>query len=1134
MRHSTIVSILAGLAWACAWVSGVAAVTAGEIAPITQLKPLYLDTALAVDGRARCAIVAPDDPAYRPLAQKLAQAVQQACGVAPPIRSPAEVVRNMPPRENLIALGLFANNPLVEDLYLREFVLCDYAWPGGACSYVIRTVHNPWLNGQNVVYLGSASLAGCQAAVERFAQRLGQSRHGSLGPIIEVSKDGQSPQAPEETDEKIAARTLAQIEKAVSQDSAYKFAAHAANAYFLSGHPVWARLFLASLRKIDQLHRSQPDVASPSACQYIFQWFDCIEEGPAFSDQDRLEATNLLYQFAARLPEAQKDLKPLVRSAGNHGMASAMAALYFSRYYPDLELSKRLLANARTFYEPDMKAWKPPEDSPRYANITVVRSFRWALQCPDRRYIDQGRLKRIADYYMLISNNLGQLSGIGDFVGLGHPCDLVESYPLAAWLYRDGRLLWWWDHFAKEPTALGSGFHRHRGQGLMGWVPPDVLPRKRPDDLLGISLAPLDQWIYDRRDIASFLGRPYEDTRRFPIEQCYDKVAFRAGFDPSDQYLCLSGFGWGYHSHAHANAIVNYTDQGQTRLYDDGYMVAQPSEHNTVIVLKEGWMGGIPELAQVRAQADFPQVGLFVSRLNDYSGVDWDRAILWSKSRWFLVIDALQAQQAGNYTFQGIWRTLGTAQLRARRWESIATDANPPGSFHLLACSDARLAPKPSAGTNLNAPPFPLDKARRLVQSASQRMQPGDRYTLANLLYTTPDAGRSSQLNVARLDNTAAYLVDDGGQLLLAGVGPCDALPGLRLDATAFLLSTTTLTAAGARRIHLGTSLLAADAPINVELDLRTGEARVKLTSAAQLTWTASQQAEKIQRLTPGAHTVQLRPVAASSLSALAQAMQTAFARLSQPAAQAETAVAQTGSAIRRLWQYRAASSKPPAAVALTSPHPNALRVADLDADGREEILVAGADNAVHALGADGRRLWRHPLPDTILDLNVTPAAARPRQIVVGCDDNRVHVLQADGSLAWSAAPPPRSYARPGYREGDLAVHQGKPVVVFAADLQADGRPTVIVGVSNGFVYAFDPAGKLLWDAISHTPHSMTCGAACDLDGDHRQEIVMGNIYGYAQIFSADGKRFGQSCGTGHAGAVVVASADIEIGRAHV
>lgn len=1081
---------------------------------ITRLKPMYLQTALVADGQPAAAIVVPDDPAYRPLADRLAEAVREACGVAAPVRSAADVLGHGPPAENLIALGVFANNRVVEDLYLREMVLCDYAWPGGTVSYVIRTVHNPWLAGKNVIYLGSATLAGCQAAVDRFIRLLPRNGQGAVGPIIEVVCDGQAAPGPIDKEAAAMRRTL---ERAVAQDAVYSILARTANGYFITGQPAWARLFLEAMRKIDQLQQSQADMAAPSSCQFVFQWFDGIEEGSAFSDGERLELANLLYRFAARLPEAKRVLAPMKQSAGNRVMAPATAAIYFWRSYPELELSRRLLANMKTFYEPDMQAWKPPEDSPHYANLTTVRSFRWALQLPDRRYVDGGLLRRVADYDMLITNNLGQMCGIGDYSGLEREGQLVEVYPLAAWLYRDGRWLWWWDRLAARPTAAAGSFYRHRGQGLMGWVPPEVLPRRRPDDLLGIARAGLDEWIYRRRDVAAFLGRTYEETRRFPIEECYDKVTFRAGFDRADQYLCLSGFGWGYHSHPDANAIVNYSDQGQTRLYDDGYMVAQPSEHNTVIVLREGWMAGIPELAQVRAQADFPAIGLFVSRLNDYSGVDWDRSIVWPKSRYFLVIDRMQARQAGRYTFQGIWRTLGKAELRGRRWESV----NAPGRFHLVACSNAHLTQKPSAGTNLNAPPFAPDKARRLVESATVRLRPAESYVMANLFYSAPDAGRQT-VNVARLGETT-YLVDDDGRLAVAGAGRMQGVAGLAVEAEAFHLQGATLSAAGARRIGLGATLLAADAPINVQLDLDTGDACVEVKTRSRIT-----RGESAEQIEPGQYAWKLPGVPKAALAALAKSLQTANARPAEAGPDASTRPADAGLRVRELWRYRAAAAKAPSGAGGKSPHPNAVRAAAVDGDGRDRIFVSGIDNAVHALASDGRRLWRFELPDAVDDLNVAGGPGEQFRILVGCEDDTVRALKADGTQAWSAVPPAKSYARPGYHEGDLAVHQGKPVVVFGADLDGDGRIEVVVGASKGFVYAFDAQGKLLWDVVSHTPHSMTCGAAFDLDGDGRKEIVMGNIYGHAQIFSADGRVLGRGGGTGHAGAVVVAAADVD------
>ncbi|MBI3945207.1 MAG: VCBS repeat-containing protein [Armatimonadetes bacterium] len=1097
---------------------------ANEVGPamenvkITQLKRLYIETPLVARGQAACVIAVPDDAAYGPLAQKLAAAIQNAFGVAPPFRPASEVARQMPPTENLIALGVFHNNKVAEDLYLREYVQCDYNWPGGEKSYEIRTVHNPWLNGKNVVCLGSTTLEGCQAAVDRLIQVLAENAGGSIGSMIEVVKDGSKYAPPTDRWPQLPPAAVEdRIRKTKVQGDTYIMMSTCLNNYFTGGEAVWAKLFVQALRKMDELQRMQGSVVGTAPCKYIFTTFDCIEESPAFTDEERLEVTNLLYQFAARLDEAKKVQEPLTQSLGSNSAttAASFAGLYFSRSYPELELGKRLLGNIDTLYEPDMVNWRIPEDSPSYGQVTVTRCFRWALQRPDWRYVENGNLRKMTDYYMLITNNLGKQAGIGECPGvlLKDAPTPPEFCPLAGWLYKDGRYLWWWDHFVQEPTSTApGGFWRPRGQGLMGWVPPEVLPRKRPDDLLGIAVAPLAEWIYQRREAAKYLGRSYEETHQFPIEECYDKASFRATFDPEDQYLCMSGFGYGKHSHPHANAIVNYSDKRNTMLYDDGYMIAQPSEHNTVIVLKDGMTRGIPEIAQVRAQADFQSIGLFVSRLNDYSGVDWSRCVIWRKSRYFLVVDDLQAREPANYTFQCIWRTLGKADLQGRRWVS----ENPPGRFNLIACSDARLTQKASMGLNLNDPPFPIDKARRLVEYVSRDMRPGESYQFANLFYSTPDAGAQQHVEAYRVGNTTTYLVEDDGNLALAGIRRSDAIPSLAIEGAAFHLLGDTLTVAGATRVEAGGPLLSSDVPVSVQANLRTGEAVVKVGKAAQVS-VATAQGEKTERLEPGTHALKLRPVSVQALQGIARELQAARTRVGAPGAAAEKPRAGAGEGLRKLWDYRASGAEQQADGG-GSRHPNAVRVADVNGDGLQEVFVAGTDNTVHALASDGRALWRHPLPDLIHDLIVTEDR---RQILACCNDSAVYSLKPDGSLNWSVVPEAKVVWLGAPR-------QGQPVVVLDADINGDGDLEILVGVNNGFVYAYDQTGKLLWNAQSHAPHSMTCLAACDLDGDGRKEVIAGNTYGWTHIFSSEGKFIGAAGGTGHAGAVAVASADVD------
>ncbi len=1078
---------------------------------ITEIKEMYLDTALVADGESACLIVVPDDEAYMPVAEKLSAGIEAAYGVAPPIRKAGQVSREEAEGTHLIALGVFANNHIVEQLYFDEFVLCDYYWPGGD-SYVIRTVHNPWLTGKNVIYLGSTQPAACEAAVEHFIGMLPDYPDGVVGPIIEVVQNGQGPEPPSE-------EAIADAEKylteAASQTRVYSRAQDYCNRYFITGQPAWADLFLKALRRIDEMHQTQGAVAATACCQWLFHWFDAIEEGPAFSEQQRRELTELMYRFSTRQRYTDKPLEPLKRSYGNTIMSSAYAALYWSRYYPDLELGKLLLSNMDEFYKPDMQAWKPPEDCPRYGQLTVVRSFRWALHRPDHSYIENGLLKQIADYYMLITNNLGNCSGFGDYSGLRGQAHLVEVYPLAAWMYKDGRYLWWWDHFAKGVKNPSSSFYRPRGQGLIGWVPPEVLGRERPDDLLGITRAPLDQWIYDRRN--------YEEERAFPIDECFDKVSLRAGFEPDEEYMCISGFSWGYHSHPDANAIVNFTDDHQTLLYDDGYMVAQPSEHNTVIVLKDGWTTGVPELSQVVAEADYADIGIFKSRLSDYNGVDWDRCVIWSKSRYFLVIDDLQATASGSYDLQCIWRALGKADLQGRRWVSD----NSPAKLNLVICSDANLAQKPSAGTSINAPPFPADKARRLVESVGVELQPGESYQFANLLYSTPDTGQVQHVEALRLGQTTTYVIDDDGTPAVAGITASEGIEGLRIEAAAFHLADNKLTAAGATALGIGDILVSADAPVNLQADLTTGKTLVENKLPVQLTIAGEGQVQKKLRLNPGRHTLSLPAPSAASLQGITAQLRDKLQALTVAHPAKERPAVGSGQGVSSLWEYSYPISAEQKEAAGKSRHLAAVEVTDTDGDGKAEAYLASMDNAVRAIGPDGQELWRYELPGVIHDLAIVEGADGT-QIVAGADDGKIYALKPDGSLNWSLLVPARSWARPGYHEGDPTLHQGKPVVLLGADLDNDGDEEIVCGSHYGHVYAFDRTGQLLWDDVSHTPHSMSSAAACDLDSDGKLEVVITNVYSSAHIFSATGQKIGSAGGSGHAGGTCVTCADVD------
>ncbi|MFW5866711.1 MAG: hypothetical protein ACOCX2_02770, partial [Armatimonadota bacterium] len=184
-----------------------ATITAQEIGSIDEIKPMYLHTALVADGRANCVVAAAEDEPWASFADQVADAIEQHLGVRPPIVPASDVGEETLQSTNVIVPGIFCFNEVAETLYIREYIMCDYAWPQGPESYAIRTVHNPWLSGTNAVFLGSASVEGMTAALERFEAILAEHPDGVLPPIIEVATD--DPEA--DLDADALAETTAEI-----------------------------------------------------------------------------------------------------------------------------------------------------------------------------------------------------------------------------------------------------------------------------------------------------------------------------------------------------------------------------------------------------------------------------------------------------------------------------------------------------------------------------------------------------------------------------------------------------------------------------------------------------------------------------------------------------------------------------------------------------------------------------------------------------------------------------------------------------------------------------------------------------------------------------------------------------------
>jgi len=186
-------------------------------------------------------------------------------------------------------------------------------------------------------------------------------------------------------------------------------------------------------------------------------------------------------------------------------------------------------------------------------------------------------------------------------------------------------------------------------------------------------------------------------------------------------------------------------------------------------------------------------------------------------------------------------------------------------------------------------------------------------------------------------------------------------------------------------------------------------------------------------------------------------------------------------STIKKIWEY---DSK--------SPIYSDIVCEDVNSDGIEEVMFITGDDVLTVLDIEGNLLWKKRFePNSIIESMLGDKAKiklfsssprcedingnRIKEIIVGATNGRVYALTYDGNIIWEFVT-------------------GGPIHSTAeiADINNDGSYEIIIGSDDGNLYALNESGKVLWKYNCGYPIRSKI-VAYDIDDDGLMEILFGS-----------------------------------------
>ncbi len=764
---------------------------------ISQLRDLHMKTLLVEKGAAKAIIVAPKNGRYVEIAREVHDKILDSTGADLKVYDdenamPEKVLQNY----NVIAIGNCSTNKFIETLYRQWYVILDIKYPGPG-GHVVRSLHNPYGTGHNVIFLGGSDDQGVSEAGKVFIGMLGPGKSLSVGWTMKI-KLGKGMEHPP------VINTASNSWKVFSwQDSWRKTnldaylpgtlfgwnpISVAGILYYMTGQTeyldTFKRLAMPRPDNIPAINRADSAFSDPAdpiakSDHYRSHLLDCvwnlIENSPFFNDQERLFITNKLLQHQLVLDPNNSFSAPNGdRHALWHMMNIYTGSRYFARYYPDAIWQKRI-ENVRngfrsfigdpTWAERDTLGWVS-------TSIEPVMDF-FCMDGADE-FITSGTAKTMMRGLEVLMNG----SDAGDDFGGYLSISLMHK---AAHMLHDGRYIWMVRQLAYDLDVFRIG---------QSYWPGDDLEVKAPLDLVGtITVAPLART--DWKDAQTSV----------PPDEAFQILSFRAGLDKTDDYFLFDGFNGLGRNPNHLNNITKLRMFGGTWTLV-GYM-------NDISILYNGMVD--PHVARTAGLKDSfatANMAYIEAEVPDMPESVWKRYFLYTKNK-AIIFDKIVPRQAGQFDITRYW-LMGPI----KHGDLSSRQATFYGTLSLLTTDNMVISDSADRGL--------------VYEHLSRDLKPEDRIIISGMLYDKRKPKALKQLT------SNAYLVT-GTESAFVSLGRL-SLGQLLIDADFAYFDRGRLFLSRAKHFSIGEyNVFQSDSPITLLWDMNSGYIDMKLSSQNQV-----------------------------------------------------------------------------------------------------------------------------------------------------------------------------------------------------------------------------------------------------------------------------------------------------------